>query len=146
MSAHVPTEVSKLDPPAVKRPPARYVDVGAADLVSIDTGGCDQEGQDDKEEEMRRRDDRDKGDGITEEANDGLQNDDEVNEQEKNGSHLQAPRQKRTKKSSKERIEELKVCNAKHGLVRVSRKQKIRVLETFAQRCYLLVAGEEMDI
>ena len=30
ISTHVPTEVSKLDPPAVKRPPARYVAFGAA--------------------------------------------------------------------------------------------------------------------
>ena len=79
-STHVPNEVSKLfDPPAtVKRPPARYVDFGAADLMSNDIGGFDQEGQDDKEEEMIRRDDtsRHKGDEITEEAIDGPQHDD----------------------------------------------------------------------
>jgi len=60
------------------RPPARCVASGASDLMSHDTGGFDQEGQDDKEEEITRRDDRDKGDGITEESNDGRQNDDEV--------------------------------------------------------------------
>jgi len=38
ISAHVPTKVvSKLDLPAVKRPPARYFHVGAAtDLISND--------------------------------------------------------------------------------------------------------------
>ena len=52
----IPTEVSKLDPPAVKRPPARYVDFGAAENAS---GGFGQEGQDDKDEDMVRRVDRD---------------------------------------------------------------------------------------
>jgi len=60
ISTHGPTEVSKLDPPAVKRPPSRYVDFGAANLMSNDTGGFDQEFQDDKEEDIRRRDDRGK--------------------------------------------------------------------------------------
>ena len=87
ISTHVPTEVSKLDPPAVKRPLARCVAFGAADLISNATGGFCQEGHDDKEEEMRRQDDSDKGDGIT-------LNDDEVNGEEKNDSHLEAPRQK----------------------------------------------------
>jgi len=61
------------------------VDFGDAGLRRNAAGGFDQEGQDDKEEEIRRRDDRrDKGDGITEEAIDGLLNDDvEVNGQAK---------------------------------------------------------------
>ena len=101
ISPHIPAEVSKLDPPAVKRPPARYVEFGAdTDLMSNDTVGFDEEGQDYKEEEIIRRGDRsDKGDGITEEANDGLQHDDEVNGQEKNDSHLESPRDTRTKVS-----------------------------------------------
>ena len=50
ISTRVPNEVSKLlDPPAVKRPPARYVAIGAADLMSNDTGGFDQESQDGKQ-------------------------------------------------------------------------------------------------
>ena len=52
----IPTEASKLDPPAVKSPPARYVDFGAAENAS---GGFGQEGQDDKDEDMVRRVDRD---------------------------------------------------------------------------------------
>jgi len=40
----------------VKRPPARYVDIGAAEeLMSNASGGFGQEGQDDKEEEIARR-------------------------------------------------------------------------------------------
>jgi len=124
ISAHVPNEVSKLlDPPAVKRPPARYVDFGCADLMSNDAGGFGQEVQDDKEEEITRRYDRDKGDGITEVANDGLLNDDEVNGQERNNSHLEFRKQKITIKSFDERIEELKAYKAKHGHVRVTLKQ-----------------------
>jgi len=65
-------KVSKLDPGA-KSPPARYVAFGAPGLMSIDTGGFDQEGQDGIEEEITRRDDRDKFDGITEESKDGQQ-------------------------------------------------------------------------
>jgi len=118
-------EVSKLDPPAVKRPPARCIAVGAAtDLMSSNaTCGFDQEHQDDKEEDIRRRDDRAKGDGITEDANDGLLNDDEGNEQEKNDSHLDAPRQQSTIKLFEERIGELNLFKAKHGHVRVPVKQ-----------------------
>jgi len=112
MSTHGPTEVSKLDPPAVKRPPTRYVDFGAAAyLMSNDTGGFVQKG-----------DDRDEGDGITGEANAGLLNDDEVNEQEKNDSHFKAIRQRRAKKSFEERIEELKSFKEKHEHVRVTAK------------------------
>jgi len=115
----IPAEV--LDP--VKSPPSRYVDFGAADLMSNnDTGGFDRERQDHKEEEMRRRDYTDKGDGITEEANDGLQNDDQVNGQERNDSHLEAPRQKRTKKPFEERLEELEAFKEKHGHVYVTMK------------------------
>jgi len=111
----IPAEV--LDP--VKRPPARYVDFGAADLMSNNgTVGVDQEVQDDKE--VARRDDRDKGDGITEEANDGPQHDDEVNGQERNDSHSEAPWQHIVRKSFEERLEELKAYKAKHGHVRVS--------------------------
>jgi len=123
ISTHVPTEVSKLDPPAVKRPPARCIAVGAADLMSNATCGFDQEHQDDKEEEMIRRDDRDKGDGITEDANDGLLNDDEVSGQEKNGSHLEARRRQSTTKAVEERIEELQTFKAEHRHVRVTLKQ-----------------------
>ena len=115
-------EVSKFDPPAVKRPPARYVEFGTADWMSNATSGVDQEDQDDTEEEITRRDDRDKGAGITEEANDGLQHDDEVNGQEKNDSHLEAPSRKRRKKSFEQRIEELKAFKEKHGHVRVTEK------------------------
>jgi len=125
ISTHAPNEVSKLDPPAVKRPPARYVASGAADLMSNnETGGVGQESQDGStEEDIIRRGDRDKGDGITDDAKDGLQNDDdEVNGQEKNDSHLEAPRQKRTMKSVKEHIEELKAFKEKHGHVRVTEK------------------------
>jgi len=104
-------EVSKLDPPApVKRPPpARCVASDAAtELMSNDTVGFGQDGQDDKEEVIIMRDDRrDKGDGIAEEAIDGLLNDDEVHGQEKNASHLEAPRQTRTRASFEERLEEL---------------------------------------
>jgi len=111
ISPHVPAEVSKLVPPDVKRPPARYVEFGAAtDLRSNDTVGFD---QDDKEEVIIMRDDRDKGDGITEE--------------EKNDSHLEAPRQTRTyhpcNKSFEERLDELQTFKAKHGHVRVTMKQ-----------------------
>ena len=135
ISTCVPTEVSKLDAPAVKRPPARHVAFGTAtggDMMNnATTGGFDQEGQDDKEEEMIRREDRDKADGITEEVNDGLQNDDdEVNEQETNASHLEGGRQKRSirsnnplNKSFEERLEELKVFREKHGHVRVTAKR-----------------------
>jgi len=115
------------DPPVTvnKRPPSRDVDFGAADLIRNDTGGVHQEGQDDKEEEMIRRDDtsRHKGDEITEEAIDGPQHDDEVNNgQERNDSHLGASRQKRTKKSFDEHLEELKAFKEKHGHVRVTVK------------------------
>jgi len=73
ISTHVPTKVSNLDPPAVKRPPARCIDFGAAtDLMNNVIGGCDQEHQDGKEEEIIRKYNRAKGDGITEDANDGL--------------------------------------------------------------------------
>ena len=93
MSTHDPNnEVSKLDPPAaVKRPPARYVASGAANLMSNDTDGVDQEDQDDTEEEIIRRDDRVKGDGTIaeDETNDGLLNDDEVDGQAKTDSHLE---------------------------------------------------------
>jgi len=52
ISTHVPTEVSKLDPPPVKKPPARYVDFGAvADLMSSCFG---EEGQDDKEKRTNK--------------------------------------------------------------------------------------------
>jgi len=102
-------EVSKLDPPAVKRPQARCVAFGAAtELMSNATGGFDQEHQNDKEEKIARRDDREKGDGITEDANDGLRNDDEVNGKEK---------------TFEECIEELKAFKEKHGHVRVTAKQ-----------------------
>jgi len=58
----------------VKRPPARYVEFGAAtDLMSNANVGLDQEGQDDKEEVITRRGDRVKGDGITEEANESME-------------------------------------------------------------------------
>jgi len=129
ISTHVPTEVKKLlDTPAVTRPPARCVDFGAAaDLMRNDTGGFGQEVQDEKEEDITRHDDRDKGDGITEEANDGLLNDDEVNGQERNGSHAEASRQCRTynirKKSFDGRIVELQSFKAKHGHVHVTGKQ-----------------------
>ena len=109
----------------MKRPPAaRYVASDAAtDLMSNDTVGFDEEGEDHKEEKMIRRDDRrDKGGGITEEAIDGLQHDDEVNGQETNASHLEAPRQKRTRPSFEERLEDLQSFKAKHGHVRVTRK------------------------
>jgi len=120
---HAPNEVSKLDPPAVKRPPARCVAFGAADLMSNNgTDGVDQEDQDGTEEDITRRDDRDKGDGITEEVNDGLQHDDELNGQEKNDSHVEVPRQKRTKKSFEERIEKLTSFKAKHEHVHVTAK------------------------
>ena len=98
----------------MKRPPARCVAFGAADPMRNDTGGFGQEGQDDEAEEITRRDDRGKGDGITEEANDDLQNDDEV---------LEARRQRRTRKSFEERIKELKAFKAKHGHDRVAAKQ-----------------------
>jgi len=131
ISRPVPNGVSKLDPPAVKRPPARYVAFGNADLTSNATGGSDQEGQDVKEEEITRRDDRDKGDGITEEAKaGGLQNDDEVNGQEKNDNHSKTPRQKRTTKSFEERIEELEAFKEKHDHVRVTAKHD-KSLATF---------------
>ena len=117
-------KVSKLDPGA-KSPPARYVAFGAPGLMSIDTGGFDQEGQDDKEEEIAWLNDRDqKGDGITEDTNDGLQNDDEVNGPEKSNSHLETPRQNKkrsTHKSFEKCIEELKSFKTKHGHVRVTR-------------------------
>ena len=64
----IPTEVSKFDPPVVKRPPARYVDFGADELISNASGGFGQEGQDDKEEDIARRVCRDEGDGITEDG------------------------------------------------------------------------------
>ena len=126
ISPHVPAEVSNLDPPPapVKRlPPARYVaSDAAADLMSNDTGGVDEEHQDDKDAEIGRRDGRDKADGIAEEANDGLQN-----AYENNDSHLEAPSQKRkrnsTPKSFEERIDTLKAFKAKHGHVRVTAKQ-----------------------
>jgi len=119
----IPTEVSKLDPPVVKRPPARYVDLSAAELISNASGGFGREGQDDKEEEIAKRDDRDEGDGITEEAKDGQLNDDEVNGQEKKtDSHLEARRQYRNRKSFEERIEELEAFKAKHGHVCVTEK------------------------
>ena len=96
------------------------------------TGGVDEEGQDDKAEEIGRRDHRDKGDRTTEDANDdGLQNDDEVdevNEQAKNDSHLEGGRQKRIIRSNNpwksfdERLEALKVFREKHGHVRVTVK------------------------
>jgi len=119
-------EVSKLDPPAVKRPPARCVASAAAELMSNATGGFDQEHQNDKEEEIARRDDREKGDGITEDANDGLQHGDEVNGKEKNNSHLAAPRQKRKSNANNafdKHIRELKAFKEKHGHVRVTAKQ-----------------------
>ena len=120
----IPTEVSKLDPPAVKRPPARYVDFGAAELMSNASGGFGQEGQDDKDEKIARRHDRDEGDGIKEEAKNGLLNDDKVNGQEKmTDSHLEARRQYTNRKSFEERIEELEAFKAKHGHVRVTLKQ-----------------------
>jgi len=90
--------------------------------MSIDTGGFDHEGQDGTEEEITRRDNRDKFDEITEESKDGQQNDDEVNGQEKNGSHLVVRRQRRTCKSFEERIEDLKAFKAKHGHDRVTAK------------------------
>jgi len=147
ISTNAPKGVSKLDPPAaVKRPPpARCVDFGAAvDLMNNNgTGGVDQEGQDDKEEEIRRRDDtRDKGDGITEEANDGLYHDDEVNGQERNESHLEAPRQKRTIKSFKDRLEQLKSYKAKHGHVHVTVKQD-KVLGKFCVNMRSARRGKE---
>ena len=128
ISPHVPAEVSKLDPPAVKRPPARFVEFGAAaDLMINDTGGFDQEDQDVKEEVIIIRDDTDKGGRSTEETNEGMQNDDEVNGKEKNDSHLEAPRQTRTyhpcNKSFEERLDELQTFKAKHGHVRVTMKQ-----------------------
>ena len=128
ISIHVPTEeVSKLEPPAVKRPQARYVDFGAAaELMSNASGGFGQdgqEGQDEKEEEIARPDYRDEGDGIKEEAKDGLLNDEEVNAQEKKtDSHLEDRRQKTTSKSFEKRIEELVAFKAKHGHVRVTVK------------------------
>jgi len=108
ISTHVPTEeVSKLDSPAVKRPPARYVDFGAAaELMSNASGGF---GQDDKEEEIARPDYRDGGHVIKEEAKDGPLNDEEVNgQEEKTDSHLEGRRQNTTNKSLEKRIEELK--------------------------------------
>ena len=86
ISAHAPTKVvSKLDPPAVKRSPVRCVDFGAAaELMSNATGGCDQEGQADKKEEIAKRDYRDEGDGSSEEAKDGLQHDDKGHQQSEN--------------------------------------------------------------
>jgi len=54
------------------------------------------------------------------------QNDDEVNGQEKNDIHLEAPRQKRTINSNNafvKRIEDLNLFKAKHGHVRVTAKQ-----------------------
>ena len=135
ISTHVLTEVSKLDPPAAKRPPARCVAFGAAaELMSNATGGFDQEGKDGSEEEITRRDDREKGDGITEDVNDGLLNDDEVNGQERNNSHLAAPRQKRKSNANKafeERIEELKAFKEKHGHVRVTAKKQHKSLGWF---------------
>ena len=123
------TEVSKLDPPApVKMPPVRYVAFGAAagDLVmSTGTVGFGQEGQDDKEEDIRRQDDRDKGVGIGEESKDGLKNDDDVNGQEKNDGHLEDQRKKRKRNWNKKfegPIEELKSFKAKHGHVRFTEK------------------------
>jgi len=62
----IPTEVSKLEPPAVKRPPARYVDFGAAELTSNASGGFGQEGQDYKEEEIARRCYRDSSEKLKE--------------------------------------------------------------------------------
>ena len=116
----IPTEVSKLDPPAMKRAPTRYVDFGAAENAS---GGFGQEGQDDKEEEIPRRVYRDEGDRITEEAKDGLLNDDEVNAQEKKtDSHLEARGRYKSRKSFEERIEELEAYKAKHGHVWVTWK------------------------
>jgi len=78
-----------------------------ADLTSNATGGVGREDQDDKEEEIIRQDDRDKGDGIAEETKDRLLNDDEVDGQAKIDSHLEARRQKRTKKVFEKRIEQL---------------------------------------
>ena len=121
LSTHVlPTEVSKLDPPAVEKSPLTYIALGNAELMSNDTVGFGQEGQDDKEEEIIRRDDGDKADGITEETKDGLQNDDDVNGEEKNDSPLEARRQHRSRKSFQERVDELKTFKDKHGHVRVT--------------------------
>jgi len=123
VNTRIPTaEVSKLDPPAVKRPPARYVDIGAAELTSNASGGFGQEGQDDKEEEIARRVYRDEGDGITGEAKDGLLNDDKVNGQEKTVSNLEVGRQKRPPKSFEDRIEDLEAFKEKHGHVLVTEK------------------------
>jgi len=119
-NACIPAEVLDL---VKSPPPARYVDFGGADLmINNGTVGFGQEVQDNKE--VARRDDRDKGDGFTEEANEGLQNDDEVNGQAKNNtSHSEFRKQKIITKSFDERIEELEAFKEKHGHVRVTLKQ-----------------------
>ena len=116
------TKVSKLDPPAVQRPPAARCVASDAPtgLMSNDTVGVDQEGQDDKEEEMIRRDDRrDNGDGITEEAIDGLLND-EVHGQETNDRLGMGLKQTKTIKPFEERLEDLQSFKEKHGHVHVT--------------------------
>jgi len=128
---HIPTntciptaEVSKLEPPAVKRTPARNVDFGAAELMSNASGGFGQDDQDDKEEVIARRCYRDEGDGIMEEAKDGLLNDDdEVNGHEQmTDSYVEARRQYKNSKSFEKRMEVLHAFKAKHGHVRVTAK------------------------
>jgi len=50
-----------------------------------------------------------------------------MDKQRPTASHLEAPRQKRTKKVVEKRIEQLKVFKAKHGHVRVTVKQDPRL-------------------
>ena len=66
-------------------------------------------------------------------ANDGLPNDNEVNEQENNDKHLEVPRTCRTRKSFEERLEELKAFKTKHGHVRVTAKHD-KILHSFCAK------------